>query len=131
MKYPRLLNARVVVSAKDNPSRRVIERKGEKKLFWHCIANRSPLSSWDMITRGMATAANNFRNDNIFINFHLTKRRGEICKEVRSAKKEGKVKNYEIDANGRIFVRYSGNVNKAFEIINMEDIEKYFLGVKS
>ena len=82
-----------------------------------------------MITRGMATADNNFSNDNVFINFQLTKRRGEICKEVRIAKKEEKVKNYEIDANGRIFVKYAGYDNKNYEIINIEDIEKYFPGV--
>ena len=101
----------------------------ERNTFIICIANRSPLSSWDMITRGMATADNNFSNDNIFINFQLTKRRGEICKEVRIAKKEEKVKNYEIDANGRIFVKYAGYDNKNYEIINIEDIEKYFPGV--
>ena len=102
----------------------------ERNTFIICVSNRTPLSSWDMITRGMASADNNFTADNIFINFQLTKRRGEICKEVRQAKKDNVVKNYEIDANSRIFVRYVGGDTKAYEIINVEDIQKFFPGVK-
>ena len=91
----------------------------ERNSFILCISNRSPMSSWDIITRGMMSADNNFSYD-----FQLTKRRGEICKEVRNAKKNNIVKNYEIDANGRIFVKYVGNDTKAYEIINIEDIQK-------
>ena len=102
----------------------------ERNSFILCINNRSPMSSWDIITRGMMSADNNFSYDNVFINFQLTKRRGDICKELRKAKKENIVKNYEIDANGRIFVKYGGLDNKAYEIIDLEDIQKYFPGVK-
>ena len=49
---------------------------------------------------------------------------------MRNAKKENIVKNYEIDANGSIFVKYGGLDNKAYEIIDLEDIQKYFPGVK-
>ena len=66
------------------------------------------------------SAENNFSKDNIFINFQLTKRRGEIAKEVRKAKKDGVVKSYEIDMNGRIFVKYFDN--KTSEIIDLDDI---------
>ena len=59
----------------------------ERNSFIISINNRSPLSSWDLITRGMMSAENNFSKDNIFINFQLTKRREEIAKEVRKAKK--------------------------------------------
>ena len=82
------------------------------------------MSSWDIITRGMMTADNNFSPDNVFINFQLTKRRGEICREVREAKKKNIVKSYEIDANGRIFVKYVGSNTKAVEIFDIEDIQK-------
>ena len=51
------------------------------------------------------TAENNFTRENVFINFQLTKKRGEICKEVRRAKKENLIKNYDIDANGRLFIK--------------------------
>ena len=47
---------------------------------------------------------------------------------MRNAKKNNIVKNYEIDANGRIFVKYVGNDAKAYEIIDIEDIQKHFPG---
>ena len=94
----------------------------EKNTFILAINNRSPLSSWDMITRGMMTADNNFSKDNVFINFQLTKKRGEICKEVRKAKNDGIVKSYEIDANGRIFIRYVSSGAKT-EIFEKDDIQ--------
>ena len=71
------------------------------------------------------SAENNITRDNIFINFQLTQRRGEICKEVRKAKKEGIVKSYEIDANGRIFVKYVGPDNRNKEIFDKNDIYKH------
>ena len=92
----------------------------ERNSFIISINNRSPLSSWDLITRGMMSAENNFSKDNIFINFQLTKRRGEIAKEVRKAKKDGVVKSYEIDMKGRIFVKYFDN--KTSKIIDKDDI---------
>ena len=72
---------------------------------------------------------NNFSPDNVFINFQLTKKRGEICREVRDAKKKNIVKSYEIDANGRIFVKYVGSNTKATEIFEIEDILKNKPGV--
>ena len=68
------------------------------------------------------TADNNFSKDNVFINFQLTKKRGEICKEVRQAKIDGIVKSYEIDANGRIFIRYASSGVKT-EIFEKEYIQ--------
>ena len=82
------------------------------------------MSAWDMITRGMMSPDNNFSKDNIFLNFQLTKRRGDICKEVRQAKKDNIVKHYEIDANGRIFVKYVGDENRTHEIFDKEDVKK-------
>ena len=102
--------------------------KRERNTFILSVNNRAPLSGWDTITRGMVSAENNFSRDNVFINFQLTKKRGNICKEVRRAKKENLIKNYDIDANGRIFVKPFGNAtsNKAIEIFDIEDIKKFF-----
>ena len=86
------------------------------------------MSSWEAITVGMMTAENNFSHDNIFINFQLTKARGEICKEVRRAKKDNRIKSYEIDVNGRIYVREIGAENKTVKISALSDILKYFPG---
>ena len=98
----------------------------EKNTFILSVHNRTPMSSWEAITKGMMIAENNFSKDNIFINFQLTKMRGEICKEVRRAKKENLIKSYEIDVNGRIYVRE--NENKSLQITDMKQILKYFPG---
>ena len=99
----------------------------EKNTFILAVHNRTPMSSWEIITKGMMTAENNFRPDNIFINFQLTKRRGEICKEVRRAKKMNLIRNYEIDANGRIFVR-ALVTEQTKEITDLDDIKLFFPG---
>ena len=52
----------------------------ERNSFILCISNRSPMSSWDIITRGMMSADNNFSYDNVFLNFQLTKRRGRSAR---------------------------------------------------
>ena len=98
----------------------------EKNTFILSVHNRTPMSSWEAITKGMMTAENNFSKDNIFINFQLTKVRGEICKEVRRAKKDNRIKSYEIDVNGRIFIREIGPQNKSVQITCVNDILKYF-----
>ena len=97
----------------------------EKNTFILSISNRSPLSAWDMITRGMLSPDNNFSKDNIFINFQLTKRRGDICKEVRQAKIDKIVKKYEIDANGRIFVKYFGENTQSVELFSKGDVQRF------
>ena len=96
----------------------------EKNTFILSINNRSPLSAWDMITRGMLSPDNNFSKDNVFINFQLTKRRGDICKEVRQAKKDNIIKSYEIDTNGRIFVKYVGENTQRFELFSKGDVQR-------
>jgi hypothetical protein len=75
------------------------------------IANRRPGSAWDMLTYGMATGEN-FTNDNIFINYQLTKRRGKLSKEVRQAKSDNLIEKYSTDANGRIFVKKHNDTKK-------------------
>ena len=98
--------------------------KRDRNTFILSVHNRTPMSAWETITRGM-TADNNFSPDNIFINFQLTKRRGEMSKEVRLAKKQKLIRGYEIDANGRIFVRKIDN-EETVEIIKMADIKAFF-----
>ena len=96
----------------------------ERNTFILSVNNRAPMSGWDVITKGMVTAENNFSSANVFINFQLTKRRGEICKEIRRAKKDNLIKSYDIDANGRIHIKTLDN--KKSEIVDIEDITKYF-----
>ena len=101
--------------------------KRDRNTFILSVHNRTPMSAWETITKGMMTADNNFSPDNIFINFQLTKRRGELSKEVRRAKKEKLIKSYEIDSNGRIFIRKLDN-DETLEILDMVDIKAFFPG---
>ena len=87
------------------------------------IGNRQPYSCWDALTHGMMTGTN-FTNDNIFINFMLTKRRTELSKQVRQARKDTKIQNYSIDQNGKFFIKKSGDDNKWHPIFSLDDLEK-------
>ena len=100
----------------------------ERNTFILSVNNRAPDSAWDIISTGMVTGDKDkiFNKENVFINFQLTKRRGEICKEVRRAKKENLIKNYDIDANGKIFVKELGDEKKTVQISDLETIRKYF-----
>ena len=64
--------------------------KRDSHTFILSVANRRPGSAWDQLTHGMATGEN-FTRDDIFINYQLTKRRGELSKEVRNAKNQNKI----------------------------------------
>ena len=76
------------------------------------ITNRKPSSAWDCLAAGMLTGRNkvtsdNFTGANLFLNFQLTKRNGELAKVVRLARKDGRIKKYGVDQNGRITAKVS------------------------
>ena len=48
-------------------------------------------------------------NNNIFINFMLTKARTEMSKQVRQTKKDKKIQSYSVDQNGNFFVKKNGH----------------------
>ena len=94
------------------------------------IWNRKPHSAWDVLTSGMMTGYNyrdnvNFSNSNVFINFMITKRRIQISKQVRSAKKNKLIDRYAIDQNGRIFVRKIGADKRYYEVFSVNDINNH------
>ena len=99
--------------------------KRDKNTFILSIHKRIPMSGWETITKGMMSADNNFSPDNIFINFQLTKRRSELSKEVRRAKRDKLIRSYDIDRNGRIYVRKL-ETDETVEIIEMNDIKSFF-----
>ena len=85
------------------------------------IGNRQLFSAWEALNNAMMTGS--MSNDNIFINFMLTKARTEMSKQVRQLKKERKIQNYSIDQNGKFFIKKNGDDN-SFEFISFEDIQK-------
>jgi hypothetical protein len=55
--------------------------------------------------RNLETHANFDKNYNLFINFQITKSRTELVKEVRQRKKDGTIKKYGVDQNGRVTIK--------------------------
>ena len=96
--------------------------KKESNSFVLKIGNRQPFSSWDALTHGMMTG-NNFNQENVFINFMLTKKRTEMSKQVRQLRKDSKIKNYSIDQNGKFCIRKIGDDTKFHEVSSIAAIE--------
>ena len=63
-----------------------------------------------------------FSHSNIFINYQLTKRRGELSKGIRKLKTDNVIERYYVDANGRFFCYKPGN-NQKHEIKTLNDIK--------
>merc|ERR1712082_320353 len=72
------------------------------------VWNRKQYSAWDELS-WMLKVGKGFSNQNIFINFMLTARRTELCKQVRLAKKDKKIIKYSVDLNGKICVKKIGS----------------------
>ena len=100
-------------------------RIGKKNSFSFVlkIGNRQPYSSWDALNHGMMTG-NGFTNANVFINFMLTKKRTELSKQVRQARKDRQIMNYSVDQNGKFFVKKSVENNAWKQVFSIEDIQK-------
>ena len=47
-----------------------------------------------------------FTDANVFINYQVTKSRGEVLKHCREAKKAGSIRKYSTDQNGNISVQF-------------------------
>ena len=74
------------------------------------VTNRKPGSAWQTLSAGLLTGKNSSTGDhftkaNVFINFQLTKRRGDLAKEVRKAKYDKGIVKYGTDQNGKITVK--------------------------
>jgi hypothetical protein len=80
------------------------------------IANMKPGSAWDILAAAILTGKNKVtkvNKVNVFINFQLTKRRGELMQLARKAKVDKRIVKYGADQNGRITVKVK--VDSRFE----------------
>ena len=66
----------------------------------------------------------NFTDANVFLNFQLTKKRGELSREVRKAKSSKSIMKYGTDQNGRITVRVKSN-SPWVAVTSVSDLQKY------
>ena len=88
----------------------VLKREGANSSFIIRFHNRRPGSAWEVIAAGLLTgknsaSGNSFTDANVYINFQLTKKRGDLSKVVRDAKFKKQIIKYGTDQNGRITIR--------------------------
>ena len=87
-----------------------LNKQGANTSYILRVTNRKPGSSWETLSAGLLTGKNastgdHFTAANVYINFQLTKRRGDLAKEVRKAKFNKGIVKYGTDQNGRITVK--------------------------
>jgi hypothetical protein len=87
-----------------------LNKQGANSTYLIRINNRKPGTAWEVLAAGLMTGKNfktgdYFTDANVFINFQLTKMRGDLAKEVRKAKYSKDIVKYGTDQNGRITVR--------------------------
>ncbi len=123
------LKAGVTIPQSDISACHVLSKRGADSTYILRISNMKPGSSWDILAAGMLTGKNketkaNFSDANVFLNFQLTRKKGNMLREVRKAKADRKVMKYGTDQNGRITVRVRQN-SPWVEVASVEQLEEY------
>ena len=124
-----LLKTGVTVPQSDLVACHVLKKQGNESSYIIRFGNRRPGSAWDTIAAGMLTGKNketkaNFTDANVFLNFQLTKKRGDLSREVRKAKSSKSIMKYGTDQNGRITVRVKSN-SPWVAVTSVSDLLKY------
>ena len=95
----------------------------DKNTYIIRIGNMSPGSGWETLTRGMMTGKQNnghyFANIPVHINYQLTYLRSELCKKVSQAKRDGNLRKYSVDQNGRMTVLKKNKANNIWYAIKI------------
>ena len=123
-----LLKTGVRVPLSDITACHPLSNRGNSASYIIRISNRKPGSAWDILAAGLLTGKNkdtktNFTDDNVYINFQLTKQRSVLAKAVRQAKLDKKLLKYGTDQNGRITVRVKTD-SKWEEVSSLNELEK-------
>ena len=92
------------------------------------INNRRPGSAWSVLAVGMLTGKNsvtgsNFTQDNLFLNFQLTKKKSELVSAVKDARKAKTISKYGIDQNGRVTVKVRSTSKQWKEVATRSELE--------
>ena len=99
----------VVVPKEDISACHMLKKQGVSSSFIIRFHNMKPGSAWDSLTTGLMTGkaldGTCFTNDNIFINYQVTKARGELLQKAREARRLKKIHKYSTDQNGDISIQ--------------------------
>ena len=100
----------VKVPPEDISACHILKKQGNESSFIIRFHNMKPGSAWERITAGLMTGKVNgqcFSDANVYINYQVTKARGELLKKAREARKDGLIRKYSTDQNGNISVQIS------------------------
>merc|ERR1712240_768180 len=85
--------------------------KKENHAYVIRLNDRKHGSAWHLLSEGIMTGKNPTSGDsfdkdvNLFLNFQLTRKRAQLAKAVRVARKEHKIHKYYINQNGVIKIK--------------------------
>ena len=124
----------VLVPLQDISACHPLSKKSGSTSYIIRISNRKPGSAWDILAAGLLTGKNkatqtNFTDSNVYINFQLTKKRNELSKAIRDAKKARKVAKYGCDQNGRFTIKAKSD-SKWQEVKSIKELEDIHTQVK-
>ena len=98
----------VRVPKEDISACHMLKKQGVSSSYIIRFHNMKSGSAWDSLTTGLMTGKANgtcFSDDNIFINYQVTKARGELLQSAREARRLKKIHKYSTDQNGNISVQ--------------------------
>ena len=76
-----------------------------------------------MLTGKNSITGSNFTQDNIFLNFQLTKKKSELVSAVRDARKAKTISKYGIDQNGRVSVKVRSTSKQWKEVATRSELD--------
>ena len=102
------LKTGVTVPKEDISACHMLKRQGDESSYIIRFHNLKPKSAWEDLTAGLMTGkayGQAFTDANVFINYQVTRARGELLKQAREARKSKRIHKYSTDQNGNISVQ--------------------------
>ena len=123
------LKTGVSIPLEDISACHIIRNRSSDPSYIIRIHNQKPGSAWEILAAGLLTGRNletkaNFSNHNLFLNFQVTRKKGELVKEVKKAKATKSVHKYGTDQNGRLTVRIK-NDSPWVEVTSLEELQGF------
>ena len=102
------LKTGIRVPKEDISACHILKGQGENSSYIIRFHNLKPGSSWEALTAGLMTGKVNgisFTDANVFINYQVTRERGQLLKLAREARRSKSIHKYSTDQNGNISIQ--------------------------
>ena len=121
------LKTGVDVPVHDVVAYHTLTKRGSESSYIVRIVNMRSGSAWSVLAAGMLTGRNNvtksnFTQDNVFLNFQLTKKKNGLLSLVRKAKKDKKISKYGVDQNGKVTLKVKAT-SRWEEVTSSSDLD--------